>query len=158
MFNLQSPDGHSAWDYAQTIVTLLHGLREDVQSGRGDNPVSRRLSFAGISGATSYTATFPIPLGKRWELAGFAAQFGAATGDIAFYVNEVAPNNLIYTQPLDGVNTRISSNFGSDGPEVFKEDLNLIVVLTIGAAIAVGGTVRVLEYDGNPNDPKQVIG
>lgn len=158
MFSPQSPEGHTAWDYAQTIVNLLHGLREDIQVDRGDDPVSRRLNFAGVTGATSYTAIFPIPLGKHWEIAGYAAQFGAATGDIAFYVNEVAPSNLIWTEPLDGINTRISENFGSDGPEILKEDANLVVVLTAGAAINVGGTIRILQYDGNPNDPKPVMG
>lgn len=140
----KSPDGHSAWDYAQSAIDLLWNIQLAIQDGKGLDPLPRRIPWNIPCDGTGFgQVELPIARGKKWDLSGIA--FWASTqGYVATYVNGEDPSGFIK------VNTSallVSDEF-NDSDVVTGQDAKLVIVARGQAANqVVSGNISLLQFD-----------
>lgn len=154
-FNPKSPEGHTAWDYAQAIINYLAGIQKAIEDGRGDTPVNRRIPFniqCDASGNGELELT--VSRGTSWELNGIGFH-GGNSGYLALYVNDEVGTNLLY---VANSATIVTDSF-DDSAEVSPDDDKLLIVVRNEVANqVVSGNLRITQYDTNPNAPKDANG
>ena len=155
MLNPRSPEGHSAWDYAQTIVDELYRAVEAIENSQGNDPEFRRIPFnlPQADGTGSASQELVLPRGVGWTLVAIAFQ-ASASGYVATYVNKEAGTTLLKVNQSSLI---VSDSFDTDD-QVTSDDGKLLIV-TRGQVpgTVVSGNLRVRQFEMNPSNPRRAI-
>lgn len=143
------PKGHSAWDYAESIIYYLAGILTALQNAQGNDPISRRIPFnIQCDASGNGTQEVRLPRGAIWTLQGIG--FTASTsGYVATYINEIAGTSLIKVNPSALLVTDEYSR-----TQISKDD-PLLIIAVVGqtANQIVSGNLRVLQYEAADTEP-----
>lgn len=142
--HLKSPMGHSAWDYAQSAIDLLHGIRLDIQDGNGIDPLPRRIPFSILCDASGNgQVELPISRGKKWDLMRIAYS-GSTSGFLNTFVNGTDATGLLL---VTNSGLWVSQEY-TKGDVVTGQDAKLVIVAGAQVAnTAISGNIALLQYD-----------